>query len=349
MQPLVPVGVDLRGMSFMPLDVNRLRDSQLTIHASGDEFRAAVLLWCASWNQVPAASLPNDDKSLATFAGYARDTKGWKKVREGALRGFILCDDGRLYHPVVAEKALEAWEERVEYREEKTNKDDRKKRERSWRKAAFTALRSIGITPEYNEKTSVLRALVEENGLTKAVIESQHVTPHVTPHVTVTGHTQVTAKTGTGTGTGTGIKDQEQQGGSAHADPPQPDDDESGSRSPHPVPYQAIVQAYHDRLPQLARVRLVTAQRRTAILRAWQSLPIEHRRIGAFRAIFAECAMDDFLNGNGPYSGEHANWRPDFDHLIKLKTLTRVYEKAMDRRERMRQESPAQPTLGAAA
>lgn len=207
MQPLVPVGVDLRGMPFMPLDVNRLRDSQLTIHASGDEFRAAVLLWCASWNQVPAASLPNDDKSLATFAGYARDTKGWKKVREGALRGFILCDDGRLYHPVVAEKALEAWEERVEYREEKTNKDDRKKRERSWRKAAFTALRSIGITPEYNEKTSVLRALVEENGLTKAVIESQHVTPHVTPHVTVTGHTQVTAKTGTGTGTG--IKDQE--------------------------------------------------------------------------------------------------------------------------------------------
>lgn len=86
-EPLVPQEVDLRGLTFMPLDVARLRDSDLAIEATGDEFRAAVLLWCASWGQVPAGSLPNSDTALATYAGYGRgDIKGWRKVREGALR-----------------------------------------------------------------------------------------------------------------------------------------------------------------------------------------------------------------------------------------------------------------------
>ncbi|QHJ01642.1 hypothetical protein GT347_20180 [Xylophilus rhododendri] len=35
--------------------------------------------------------------------------KAWKDVRSGALRGWVLCSDGRLYHPVVSEKALIAW------------------------------------------------------------------------------------------------------------------------------------------------------------------------------------------------------------------------------------------------
>lgn len=50
-EPLVPQEVDLRGLTFMPLDVARLRDSDLAIEATGDEFRAAVLLWCASWDR----------------------------------------------------------------------------------------------------------------------------------------------------------------------------------------------------------------------------------------------------------------------------------------------------------
>jgi hypothetical protein len=201
MEPLVPNDVDLRGMPFMPLDVNRLRDSQLSISATGDEFRAAVLLWCASWNQVPAASLPDDELSLAAYAGYARDVKGWRKVRKGALRGFVMCSDGRWYHPVVADKALEAWAERQEYREGKENEKDRKTRERQWRKRAFEALRAIGIVPEWNVKTSVLRTMVQDHDLPIDMRDSS-VTGHA--HVTVTGHGPDTAKTGTGTGTGTG-------------------------------------------------------------------------------------------------------------------------------------------------
>lgn len=113
-QPLTAADCDLREFPFMPLDVVRLRDSDIAAISSGDEFRCAVLLWCASWHQVPAASLPDDDIILAQLAGYGRVVKEWKKVREGSLRGWIKCSDGRLYHPVVAEKAAEAWNRKQE-------------------------------------------------------------------------------------------------------------------------------------------------------------------------------------------------------------------------------------------
>ena len=104
--PLVQAEVDLRDFGFMPLDVLRLRDSDLAALANGEEFKAAVLLWCAAWHQVPAASLPNDDRLLARFSGAG---PLWRKVKAEALRGFVECSDGRLYHSTIAEKALEAW------------------------------------------------------------------------------------------------------------------------------------------------------------------------------------------------------------------------------------------------
>lgn len=107
--PMTPPDCDLRDFAFMPLDVARLRDSDLAVKADGESFRCAVLLWCASWHQVPAASLPDDDDVLAQLAGFGRVKKEWLRCRDGALRGWVMCSDGRLYHPVVAEKAVEAW------------------------------------------------------------------------------------------------------------------------------------------------------------------------------------------------------------------------------------------------
>lgn len=114
-EPLVPAHIDLRDFPFMPLEVARLRDSAIVDEISGDEFRAAILLWCASWHQVPAGSLPKDPKQLSKFAGYGRVIAEWEKVAEGALYGWVECSDGRLYHPVIAEKAIEAWEKKAEF------------------------------------------------------------------------------------------------------------------------------------------------------------------------------------------------------------------------------------------
>lgn len=115
-EPLTPADCDLRDFAYMPLDAVRLRDSDLAIKAKGEEFRAAVLLWCVSWHQIPAGSLPDDQTTLAAFVGFGRTPREWTKYREGALRGWIKCSDGRLYHPVVAEKAKDAWTSKLKQR-----------------------------------------------------------------------------------------------------------------------------------------------------------------------------------------------------------------------------------------
>jgi hypothetical protein len=112
-QPLVGPDVDLRGLPFMPLDTVRLMDSDLFALSTGDEFKAALSLWCKAWQQVPAASLPDDDRVLAHLSGTG---SRWRKIKAAAMRGFVLCTDGRWYHPVIAEKATEAWKHRLAQR-----------------------------------------------------------------------------------------------------------------------------------------------------------------------------------------------------------------------------------------
>lgn len=125
-EPLTPPDCDLRGLPFMQLDVSRLVDSDMFALSTGEEFKAAVALWCKSWLQIPASSLPNDDRVLAHLSGAG---SRWSRIKEMALRGWVLCSDRRLYHPTVAEKARHAWESRMRQREraaKRWDKSDRK-------------------------------------------------------------------------------------------------------------------------------------------------------------------------------------------------------------------------------
>ena len=157
--PLTPAGCDLRGLPYMPLDVIRLLDSDMFAEATGDEFKAAVALWCKSWTQVPAASLPNKDLVLAHLSGNAAK---WKRIKAGAMRGWILCSDDRWYHPVVAEKALAALPGREEFNHKKSADAERKAREREDRKALFEALKRHGVTPDWNVSTKTLRSMATQ-------------------------------------------------------------------------------------------------------------------------------------------------------------------------------------------
>lgn len=112
-EPLTQAECDLRGMPFMPVDLVRLFDSDIYALSSGDEFKAAFTLWGKAFLQVPGGSLPNDDRILAHLSGTG---SRWPKVKAMALRGWIECSDGRLYHAVVSEKAREAWQARLAQR-----------------------------------------------------------------------------------------------------------------------------------------------------------------------------------------------------------------------------------------
>lgn len=114
--PLTPAACDLQDFPFMPLHVARLRDSDLAATAHPEACWYGVLLWSASWHQVPAASLPDDDAVLTRLIGLGRDVKTFRRHKADALRGFELCADGRLYHRVVAEQANTAWEGKLQQR-----------------------------------------------------------------------------------------------------------------------------------------------------------------------------------------------------------------------------------------
>jgi len=127
-QPLTPPDCDVRSLDEFDLNVERLMASELVALSTGDEFKAAVMLWCRAWKQVPAASLPDDDRILASFAGLPLGK--WRKVRPMALRGFIKALDGRLYHPVLAGQAVKGAASRKKFLEKREADAERL---REWR------------------------------------------------------------------------------------------------------------------------------------------------------------------------------------------------------------------------
>lgn len=119
--PPVPAECDLRDFAFMPLEVRRLLTSETWLLGSAEEKCAALTLWCEAWHQVPASSLPDNDKMLAHLS---QSGARWKKVKAHVLRSWVKCSDGRLYHPVVAEKALESWAKKEAQRERSRKAND---------------------------------------------------------------------------------------------------------------------------------------------------------------------------------------------------------------------------------
>lgn len=135
--PLISPDVDVRDLDGFMLNTERLLASELIAVGNSEEVRAALILWCRAWKQIPAASLPDDDKILAGFAMVP--LAKWKRIKANALRGFVKCSDGRLYHHMLASEALSAWDKKKSYQARRANdaarlerwrneKDDEKKR-----------------------------------------------------------------------------------------------------------------------------------------------------------------------------------------------------------------------------
>lgn len=108
-EPPVPPDTDVRDFPYFPLFRRRLFSSTFHLQANDSEWRAGVTLWLTSWDQVPAGSLPNDDRQLCRLAGLGRHFRAWSRVKKMALHGWRLCDDGRLYHDTVAEVVNKAF------------------------------------------------------------------------------------------------------------------------------------------------------------------------------------------------------------------------------------------------
>jgi Protein of unknown function (DUF1376) len=88
---------------WLPLDTDRLARSIFMRIANNEQLGAAFRLWLLAWGENPAGSLPNDDRWLSDAAKI--DRQFWSCEAAVVLHGFIACNDGRLYHPVICEIA----------------------------------------------------------------------------------------------------------------------------------------------------------------------------------------------------------------------------------------------------
>ena len=127
-EPLVPSEVDVRDLDGFMLNVERLMASELVALSSHEVVAAALFLWCRAWKQIPAASLPDDDRVIAAFARLP--LARFKRLRAEVLRGFVKCSDGRIYHKVLGKAAVAAYGRKRAFcdRREKDNE-----RLRQWR------------------------------------------------------------------------------------------------------------------------------------------------------------------------------------------------------------------------
>ena len=86
----------------MPLLTDRLACSLFMRIGNNAQLGAALRLWIHAWGERSAGSLPNDRRWLADVA---KLSDRWSSEAEVVLHGFILCSDGRLYHPTICEIA----------------------------------------------------------------------------------------------------------------------------------------------------------------------------------------------------------------------------------------------------
>lgn len=105
--PLTPADCDLRKLAWMPIYIDKVLHSEFWRTASSDIRAASFELWCLSWRQTPAASLPDNDVWLAHYVGFGRDVEAWRSIKAAVLSPWILCSDNRFYHPTLAQIAIE--------------------------------------------------------------------------------------------------------------------------------------------------------------------------------------------------------------------------------------------------
>lgn len=161
--PMVSAEIDLTDFKFMPLEVARLRRSKAWLICKRRPELAFYMLnlWSISWHERPAGSLEDDDDVLADAAMCPPER--WAEVKADALRGWVKCSDGRLYHSVVAEKVAESWHGKLLKRW--SNECDRLRKENRRREESGQDALPLPAKPERNSASAPMEGHKTADGI----------------------------------------------------------------------------------------------------------------------------------------------------------------------------------------
>jgi hypothetical protein len=297
--PMLASEVDLTDFSFMPLEIERLRKSKAWLVCRRRPELAFYMLnlWMRSWHERPAASIEDDDDVLADAAGCSPEK--WPEVRADALRGWVKCSDGRLYHPVVAVIAAEKWADKLTYRWHK--ECARLKKENQRRKDK--GLEALPFPPD--PKTLSPRQI--------------EVVPETSPECP---EENLLKGEGEGEGECKGEGDSLDGAGA-------PSDQSSNLDG---APESEVVELWNETAETLnaelgraewPRVQKLTGPRRKQVKQRLR----DAGGIEGIRTALARARADPWARGDTRRPAEHANWRFNFDYFIKEKTFTQIMER----------------------
>lgn len=113
----------------------------------------------------------------------------------------------------------------------------------------------------------------------------------------------------------------------------------TAKRGEVPCPYDEIIAVYHELLPMLPHVRIVTEKRKREMRKRWAWVlssrkPNGERRatnadeaLAWFRDYFGRCAADSFVNGEAPRGRGHEGWEADISFVMRDDCLVKIAEK----------------------
>lgn len=93
---------------------------------------------------------------------------------------------------------------------------------------------------------------------------------------------------------------------------------ECGNSKSSPVPYQKIIDLYHEHLPKLPKVIKISEKRKRAIRARWKD---DADNLEFWEAYFKHAATSRFLNGQND-----RNWMADIDFLISERAIIGMQE-----------------------
>lgn len=91
------------------------------------------------------------------------------------------------------------------------------------------------------------------------------------------------------------------------------------------VPYDRVVEAYHECCPSLPRIQQLTKERRRLIKKCWKG------SVEPFRMVFSRAEQSDFLTGRKP-SPKHPNWVANLEFILQESSWTKILEGQYDNR-----------------
>lgn len=106
-QPFIPTSLrSFKGMSYLPLYLQSLRENPLYEQSTGNQFKAAITLYMAAWESEIACSIPNAvpalERILKMDSNEFMECMREGQLKNGFMNGWILCSNNRFYHPDLA-------------------------------------------------------------------------------------------------------------------------------------------------------------------------------------------------------------------------------------------------------